>query len=134
MGDVREYFAEAINLIKRANQAAKAEEDAVTEYNLIHTRVNTENRDGVQLTDLKEKIADIEEVEEIASRIIAAQTFWKYEGIPAPGDNEKLHMDASALKKLIDELGRISDTLENPNLESNPRKLNEEVLALIPLL
>ena len=95
--DVREYFAEAINLINRANQAAEAEEEAVTEYNLIHTKVNTENRDGEQLTDLKEKVADIEEAEEIASRIIAAQTFWRYEGIPAPGDNEKLHMDASTL-------------------------------------
>ena len=41
--DVKEYFGEAINLINRANQAAKAEEEAVTEYNLIHTRVNTEN-------------------------------------------------------------------------------------------
>merc|ERR1711989_203307 len=127
--DVREYFAEAINLINRANQAAKAEEEAVKEYNLIHTRVNTENQNGMQLTDLKEKVADIEETEKIASRIIEAQTFWKYEGIPAPGDNEKLHMDASTLQKLIDDLGRISDTLENPNLESNPKKLKEEVLS-----
>merc|ERR1711962_978484 len=67
--------------------------------------------------------------EEIASRIIEAQTFWKYEGIPAPGDNEKLHMDASTLKRLIDDLGKISDTLENPNLESNPKKLKEEILS-----
>merc|ERR1712089_25282 len=95
----------------------------------IHTRINTENQNGVQLTDLKEKVADIEEAEEIASRIIEAQTFWKYEGIPAPGDNEKLHMDASTLKKLIDDLGRISDTLENPKLESDSKKLKEEVLS-----
>ena len=53
--DVREYFAEAINLINRANQAAEAEEKAVAEYNLIHTKINTENRDGEQLTDLREK-------------------------------------------------------------------------------
>merc|ERR1711962_265521 len=67
--------------------------------------------------------------EEIASRIIEAQTFWKYEGIPAPGDNKKLHMDTSTLKRLIDDLGKISDTLENPNLESNPKKLKEEILS-----
>merc|ERR1712240_301445 len=85
--------------------------------------------DGEQLTDLQEKVADIEEAEEIASRIVAARTFWKYKGIPAPGDNEKLHMDASTLQKLIDELGGISDTLENPNLESNTKKLKEEVLC-----
>merc|ERR1712089_75798 len=95
----------------------------------IHTRINTENQHGVQLTDLQKKVADIEEAEEIASRIVAVQTFWKYEGIPAPGDNEKLHMDASTLQKLIDDLGRISDTLENPKLESNPKKLKEEVLS-----
>ena len=73
--DVREHFAEAINLIKRANQAAQEEEDAVADYNLIHARINTENQDGAQLTDLKEKVAEIEEIEEIASRIIAAETF-----------------------------------------------------------
>ena len=112
-----------------AHCAAQEEDDAVADYNLIHARINTENQDGAQLTDLKEKVAEIEEIEEIASRIIAAETFWKYEGIAAPGDNEKLHMDASALKKSIDELRRISNTLENPNFEKNPRKLNEEVLS-----
>ena len=123
--DVREYFGEAINLINRANQAATAEEEAVTEYNLIHTRVNSESREGEQLTDLKEKVADIEEAEEIANRIVAAQTFWKYEDIPAPGDNEKIHMDTSTMQKLIDELKGISDTLEDPDLESHPKKLKE---------
>merc|ERR1712089_86360 len=93
--DVREYFAEATNLIDRANQAAKAEEEAVKEYNLIHTKINTENQNGMQLVDLKENVENIEETEEIASRIIEAQTFWIYEGVPAPGDNEKLHMDTS---------------------------------------
>ena len=33
------------------------------------------------------------------------------------------------MQKLIDELRRISDTLENPNLESNTKKLKEEVLS-----
>ena len=53
--DVREYFAEAIKLIKQANHAAQEEDDAVADYNLIHARINTENQDGAQLTDLKEK-------------------------------------------------------------------------------
>merc|ERR1711867_393235 len=37
--------------------------------------------------------------------------------------------NASSLQKIIDELTRISDTLEDPNLERNTMKLQEEILS-----
>merc|ERR1712237_48257 len=54
--EVKEYFMEATTLIDRANQAAKAEQEAAAEYNEIYATINTENQRGMQLNDLKEKI------------------------------------------------------------------------------
>merc|ERR1711962_1783890 len=124
--EVKEYFMEATPLIDRANQAAKAEQEAVAEYNEIYATINAENQRGMQLNDLKEKIQNIEEAEDIANRIIEARTFWIYEGTPAPGDNEKLHMSPSTSKRLIDNLEKISNDLENPNLGT--KKLKEEIM------
>merc|ERR1712240_217796 len=127
--DVREYFAESVTLIDMANEAAAPEGVAIADYKLIHDKINAENRNGEQLNDLREKVANIEEAEEIASKIVEAQTFWRYEGVPAPGDDEKISMNASTLQKIIDDLTRISDTLEDPNLERNTMKLQEEILS-----
>ena len=126
--DVKDCYAEAAKLIVQANQAEQEENDALADYTLICARLNSQNLDGAQLIDLKEKIAGIKELDDLASRIIVAGTFWKYEGIAAPGDNEKFYMDSSVLKRSIDELVRISNTLEDPSLENNPRKLEKEVL------
>ena len=38
-------------------------------------------------------------------------------------------MNASTLQKIIDELTRISDTLEDPNLEGKTMMLKEEILS-----
>ena len=73
--DVREYFAESVTLIDIANEAAEAEGEAIADYNLIHDKINAENRDREQLNDLRERVANIEEAEEIASKIVEAQTF-----------------------------------------------------------
>ena len=73
--DIREYFAESVTLIDMANEAAAAEGEAIADYNLIHDKINAENRDGEQLNDLREKVANIEEAEEIASKIVEARTF-----------------------------------------------------------
>merc|ERR1712208_241138 len=52
--------------------------------------------------------------------------FWIYEGTPAPGDNDKLHMSPSTSKRLIDNLEKISNDLESPNLGT--KKLKEEII------
>merc|ERR1712237_106631 len=124
--EVKEYFIEATTLIDRANQAAAAEQEAVAEYNDIYATINAENQRGMQLNDLKEKIENIEETEDIANRIIEARSFWIYEGTPAPGDNDKLHMSPSTSKRLIDNLEKISNDIENPNLGT--KKLKEEII------
>merc|ERR1711867_372669 len=81
--DVRDCYAEAAKLIVKANQAEREEDDALADYTLICARINSQNLNGAQLIDLKEKIAGIEEIDDLASRIIVAGTFWKYEGIAA---------------------------------------------------
>merc|ERR1712236_62596 len=121
--EVKEYFIEATTLIDRANQAAKAEQEAVAEYNEIYATINAENQRGMQLNDLKEKIENIEETEDIANRIIEARTFWIYEGTPAPGDNDKLHMSPSTSKRLIDNLEKSQMILKIPTLK--PRSLRK---------
>merc|ERR1712243_224373 len=45
------------------------------------------------------------------------------------GDDKKISMNASTLQKIVDELTRISDTLEDPNVERNTMKLQEEILS-----
>merc|ERR1712082_265730 len=70
--DVREYFAESVTLIDIANEAAAAEGVAIAEYKLIHDKINAENQNGEQLNDLREKVAHIEEAEEIAGKIVEA--------------------------------------------------------------
>merc|ERR1712240_115523 len=127
--EVKECFDDSVALINMANEAAAAERVAIAEYKLIHDKINAENLNGEQITDLREKITLIEEAEAIAGKIVEAQTFWRYEGVPAPGDDEKIPMNASTLQKIIDELTRISDTLEDPNLERNTMKLQEEILS-----
>merc|ERR1711873_398566 len=99
--DVKECFDEAVALIDMANEAAAAERRAIAEYKLIHDKINAENLNGEQLNDLREKVANIEEAKEIASKIVEARTFWRYEGVPAPGDDEKISMNASTLQKII---------------------------------
>merc|ERR1711962_1119128 len=123
--EVKEYFMDATTLIDRANQAAKEEQDAAAEYNEIYAAMNAENQKGMQINDLREKIENIEETEDIANRILEVGTFWIYEGTPAPGDNDKLHMSPETSKRLIDNLVRISNDIENPDLGT--KSLKEEI-------
>ena len=52
---IKEHFTEANNLIDKANQAATEEDEAVSAYNIIHGKINTESQNGEQLTELREK-------------------------------------------------------------------------------
>ena len=97
--EVKECFDYSVALIEMASEAVAAEKRAIAEYKLIHDKINAENQIGKQITDLEEKITLIEEAEAIAGKIVEAQTFWKYEGVPAPGDDEKTPMNASTSQK-----------------------------------
>merc|ERR1712243_456753 len=45
------------------------------------------------------------------------------------GDDEKIPMNDSTSQKIVDELSGISATLEDPDLERNTMKLQEEILS-----
>merc|ERR1712240_778003 len=106
--EVKECFDDSVALIDMANEAAAAEKRAIAEYKLIHDKINAEYLNGEQITDLREKIALIDETETIAGKIVEAQTFWRYEGVPAPVDDKKIPMNTSTLQKIVDELEGIS--------------------------
>merc|ERR1712240_847486 len=106
--EVKECFDYSVALIEMASEAVAAEKTAIAEYKLIHDKINTENLNGKQITDLEEKITLIEEAEAIAGKIVEAQTFWIYEGVPAPGDDKKTPMNANTSQKIVNELKRIS--------------------------
>merc|ERR1711873_207526 len=127
--EVKECFDDSVALINMANEAAAAEKRAIAEYKLIHDKINAENLNGEQITDLREKITLIEEAEAIAGKIVEAKTFWRYEGVPAPGNDEKIPMNSSTSQKIVDELEGISTTLEDLDLERNTMKLQEEILS-----
>ena len=95
--DVKDCYAEAAKLIVQANQAEQEENDALADYTLICAKLESNNLHGAQLLDLKEKLVGIKELDDLASRIILAGTFWKYEGIAAPGENKKFYMDNTIL-------------------------------------
>merc|ERR1712240_934759 len=124
---VKECFDESVALINLANEAAAAEKVAVAEYKLVHDKINEDS--GEQITDLREKITLIEEAEAIAGKIVEAQTFWRYEGVPAPGDDKKIPMNASTSQKIVKELEGISTDLEDLDLETNIVRLQEEIIS-----
>merc|ERR1712240_214835 len=124
---VKECFDESVALITMANEAASAEKVAVAEYKLVHDKVNEDN--GEQITELREKITLIEEAEAIAGKIVEAQTFWKYEGVPAPGNGNKIPMSSNTSQKIFKELEGISTDLEDLDLESNIVRLQQEIIS-----
>ena len=105
--DVKDYYAEAAKLILQVSQAEHEEKDALDDYTLACAKLESTNLQGPKLHDVKAKLGEIKELDELASRIMLAGTFWKYEGIAAPGENDKFYMDNNILKKSIEELARI---------------------------
>merc|ERR1712240_742579 len=66
---VKDYFDESLALITLANKADSAEKVAAAEYKLVHDKVNDDN--GDQYTELRDRIALIEEAEAIAGKILS---------------------------------------------------------------
>merc|ERR1711873_179155 len=106
-----------------------AEKRAIDEYKFMHNEMNTDNQISKQIADLEENLILIEEAESIAGKIVEAQTFWKYEGVPAPGDNEKTPITAGTSQMIVNELKDITTTFEKLDRERNTVKLQEEILS-----
>merc|ERR1712121_518073 len=124
---VKECFDESMALITMANKADSAEKVAAAEYKLVHDKVNDDN--GDQYTELRERITLIKEAEAIAGKIVEAQTFWKYEGVPVPGNGDKIPMSSSTLQKIVKEVEGISKDLEEADLEANVVGLQQEIIS-----
>ena len=125
--DVKDYYAEAAKLMLQVSQAEHEEKDALDDYTLVCAKLESTNLQGPKLHDVKTKLGEINEFDELARRIMLEGTFWKYEGIAAPGENDKFHMDSNTLTKSIEELARISKILEDSSFENNHRNLEQMV-------
>merc|ERR1711873_55544 len=97
----------------------------IDEYKLMHDEMNADNQISKQITDLKEKLMLIKEAESVAGQIVEAQTFWKYEGVPAPGDNEKTPITAGTSQLIVNDLKDITTTFERLDRDRNTVKLQE---------
>merc|ERR1712240_622263 len=82
-----------------------------------------------QIADLEEKLILIKEAESVAGKIVEAQTFWKYEGVTAPGDNEKTPITAGTSQLIVNDLKDITTTFERLDRDRNTVKLQEEILC-----
>ena len=112
-------------MIKLANKADSAERIAAAEYKLVHEKVSDEN--GEEYIRLRDRVELINESEAIAGRIVEAKTFWKYEGVPVPGNGDKIPMDSNKLQKIVKGVEGISKNLEEADLEGNVAELQQEV-------
>merc|ERR1711873_75392 len=106
-----------------------AEKRAIDEYKFMHNEMNTDNQISKQIADLEEKLVLIKEAESVAGKIVEAQTFWKYEGVPAPGDNEKTSIAAGTSQLIVNDLKDITTTFERLDRDRNTVKLQEEILC-----
>merc|ERR1712163_2889 len=126
---IKECFDYSVALIEMANAAVAAEKRAIDEYKFMHNEMNTDNQLSKQIADLKEKLILIKEAESVAGIIVEAQTFWKYEGVPAPGDNEKTPITASTSQLIVNDLKDVTATFERLDRNRNTVKLQEEILC-----
>merc|ERR1712240_616310 len=83
---------------------------------------------GEEYTRLRDRVALINESEAIAGRIVEAQTFWKYEGVPVPGNGDKIPMNSNTLQKIVKGVEGILKDLEVADLEGNVAELQQEII------
>ncbi len=125
--DVKNLFTEAAKLMLQVTQAKHEESDALEDYTLACAKLESTNLQGPKLHEVKTKLGEINDFEELARRIMIEGTFWKYERVAAPGENDKFHMDSNTLTKAIEELARISKILEDASFENDHRSLEKMV-------
>merc|ERR1712240_871046 len=126
---IKECFDYSVAWTEMANEAVAAERRAIDEYKIIHDEMSADNQIRKQIADLKEKLTIIKETESVAGKIVEAQTFWKYEGVPAPGDNEKTPISAGTSQLIINDLKDVTALFERLDRDRNTVKLQEEILC-----
>merc|ERR1712163_68868 len=119
---IKECFDYSVALIEMANEAVAAQKRAIDEYKLMHNKMNADNQISKQIADLEEKLMLIKEAESVAGKIVEAQTFWKYEGVPALGDNEKTPITAGTSQMIVNDLKDITTTFERLDRDRNTVK------------
>merc|ERR1712240_502431 len=125
----KECFDYSVAWTEMADKAVAAERRAINEYKILHDEMSEDNQIRKQIADLKEKLTIIKATELVAGKIGEAQTFWKYEGVPAPGDDEKTPITADASQLIINDLKDVTATFERLNRNRNTVKLQEEILC-----
>ena len=125
--DVKNLFTEAAKLVLQATQAKHEESDALADYTLACTKLETTEQTGPKLHEAQTKLKEIIDFEELARRIMIEGTFWKYERVAAPGENDKFQLDNNTLTKAIEELARISKILEDASFDKDHKSLEKMV-------
>merc|ERR1712101_19447 len=120
--DVKILFSEAANLVFRANQAKHEEAAVIGDYTLTSTRLDLAEQQGLKLHEAQTKLRELVEFEELARMISPEGTFWKYNKVTAPGDNDKLLLDDATQKQSLEELAKIAKTLADACYWKNQKK------------
>ena len=126
---IKECFDYSVAWTEMADKSVAAERRAIEEYNILLDEMGNDNQIRKQIADLKEKLTSIKTTESVAEKIGEAQTFWKYEGVPAPGDDEKTPITADTSQLIINDLKDVTATFERLNHNRNTVKLQEEILC-----
>merc|ERR1712089_83999 len=127
MGDVKILFSEAAKLVHQATQARHEEAQVIGDYTLISTRLDLAEQNGPKLHEVQAKRRDLIQFEELARLIMLEGTFWKYNKVTAPGDNDKVLLDDAIQKQAIEELARITKILADASYGKDQKSLEKMV-------
>merc|ERR1712041_24646 len=124
--DVKILFSEAAKLVFQATQARHEEAQVIGDYTLISTRLDLAEQNGPKLEEVQAKRRDLVQFEELARLIMLEGTFWKYNKVTAPGDNDKVLIDDAIQKQSIEELARITKTLAGASYNKDQKSLEKK--------
>merc|ERR1712041_21076 len=125
--DVKILFSEAAKLVFQATQARHEEAQVIGDYTLISTRLDLAEQNGPKLEEVQAKRRELVQFEELARLIMLEGTFWKYNKVTAPGDNDKVLLDDATQKQAIEELARIAKILADASYGKDHKSLEKMV-------
>merc|ERR1712089_1358 len=125
--DVKILFSEAAKLVFQATQARHEEAQVIGDYTLISTRLDLAEQNGPKLQEVQAKRRELVQFEELARLIMLEGTFWKYNKVIAPGDNDKVLLDDATQQQAIEELARIAKTLADASYSKDQKSLKKMV-------
>merc|ERR1711867_305396 len=108
--DVKILSSEAAKLVFKATQARHEEAEVIGDYTLTSTRLELAEQQGPKLHEAQTKLRELVEFEELARMIMLEGTFWKYNKVTAPGDNDEFLLDNATQQQAIEELARIANS------------------------